>query len=190
MRPRRPSAVITHGRLIHGGRCRTCCACPHSRSASQSFRSSLWKPTIRRFMFDIPVDDRYAYDVAVVSGFALGYFLPHPDKEPATSVAARLAVYRSASGHNRRREQGEPLLRSRVTVDPYAARRAKTQAIEGLSLRCCDLDKGVIGGLRHGNSARAESRADAALRSASRDASTSAPVSENTYAPIIAPGAV
>src|SRR5947199_7990649 len=36
----RPSAVTTQGRTVQGGLCRTCWPCPHSRSATQSSRSS------------------------------------------------------------------------------------------------------------------------------------------------------
>lgn len=36
----RPSGVMTQGRLIHGGLCRTCWKWPHSSSATQSFLSS------------------------------------------------------------------------------------------------------------------------------------------------------
>jgi len=36
----RPSGVTTQGRSVQGGLWRTCCPCPHSRSATQSSRSS------------------------------------------------------------------------------------------------------------------------------------------------------
>jgi len=36
----RPSAVSTHSRFCHGGSCRMCCECPHSKSATQCPSSS------------------------------------------------------------------------------------------------------------------------------------------------------
>ena len=44
----RPSGVTTQGRLVQGGLWRTCWLCPHSSSATQSFCSSTWNPTILR----------------------------------------------------------------------------------------------------------------------------------------------
>ena len=40
MRSCRPAAVVTHGRISHGGRCLTCCVWPQERSATQSPDSS------------------------------------------------------------------------------------------------------------------------------------------------------
>jgi len=48
----RLSAVSTQGRFCHGGRWRTCRACPHDNSATQSPTSSWLKPVIFCFTSD------------------------------------------------------------------------------------------------------------------------------------------
>src|SRR5882724_9461389 len=48
IRDRLPSSDTTHDLFIQGGLCRTCCVCPHSKSATQSFCLSWRNPTIFR----------------------------------------------------------------------------------------------------------------------------------------------